>query len=247
MFWSKPICPVEREDKEWLEDYFLWLIEEFGANKLRATPVYLPNAEFFPDPYTGDVESLHRMLRRMCGYMGVDYGQVDLRLMADEVKAPHPLAPVAASDVCGLYRKRRNRHQISVEENLLNYPEQLVATLAHELAHARIIGENRIELDEDEDELLTDLATFFFGFGVFTANSLFIFEQWANVQYSGWNAEWQGYMDEEMAGYSLALFAYARGESKPGWARHLQTNVKHYFKQSLKYLAKTGDTSVKPF
>jgi hypothetical protein len=47
-----------------------------------------------------------------------------------------------------------------------------------------------------------------------------------------------------MFGYALALFAFVRGEQKPEWSKYLGTNVKAYFKDSLKYLEKTGDTKL---
>lgn len=35
MFWSTPKCPVEPEDKLWLEESMEWLLEEFGSNAFR--------------------------------------------------------------------------------------------------------------------------------------------------------------------------------------------------------------------
>ena len=53
------------------------------------------------------------------------------------------LHPLAASDskgsrACGLYEKLGSRHLISIEENLLSNPINLIATIAYELAHARL-------------------------------------------------------------------------------------------------------------
>ena len=52
-------------------------------------------------------------------------------------------------------------------------------------------------------------------------------------------------MNEEMFGYALALFAWVRGESKPGWSKYLKGNVSAYFKSGHKLLEKTGDTQLK--
>ena len=248
MFWFTPKCPINSEDKDWLEDSFLWLVEEFGAESLRKTQMILPNEDFFPDDFTGDVSYLKKTLRRVSGFMGVDYEKIEISLFTDE--KPPMLHPLATSDskgsgTCGLYQKLRSRHLISIEENLLSNPTNLIATIAHELAHARLIGENRLSPDCEDQELLTDLTTIFFGLGIFTANSLFRFEQFTNAQYHGWQTSRQGYIDEEMAGYFLALFAFAKSETNPVWMQFLDTNVKHYFKKSLKFLEKTGDTKLK--
>jgi hypothetical protein len=250
MNWFTPKCPVNEEEKKWLEDGFLWLIEEFGADTLHHLETVLPTDEFFPDEFSADVPSLRKMLYRICSYMSVNVEDVELRVFTnDEKESPHPLIPVKfeGDQACGLYRFYRGKHHVSIETKLLSNPTNLIATISHELAHARLIGEDRLDPDYEDHELLTDLTTIFFGFGVFTANSLFSFEQWTNSSYQGWQTSRQGYITEEMAGYALALFAYLRGESKPEWRKFLEGSAKHYFKSGLKYLERTGDTSLRRF
>ena len=50
-----------------------------------------------------------------------------------------------------------------------------------------------------------------------------------------------GYLRQEVYGYALARFAAERSENRPGWARHLSTNVRAYFKRSRAWLAKNSD------
>ncbi len=179
--------------------------------------------------------------------MSVDYSKIELELFTDETRnAPHPLAHIESDGkgFCGLYQFYYNRHYISIEEKLLKNPTNLIATIAHELGHARLIGEDRLGDNYEDHELLTDLTTIFFGFGIFTANSLIIFEQWTNAQFQGWQSSTQGYIDEEMAGYSLALFAYLHNEKNPNWTNEINRNVRYYFKKSLKYLEATNDTKL---
>ena len=120
----------------------------------------------------------------------------------------------------------------------------MVATIAHELGHAILVGEDRLDPENSDHEPMTDLLTVVYGLGVFNANTTIIFEQFTNQQYQGWRVGGGGYLTEEAFGYALALFAYARGESKPDWASYLNINVRSYFKSGLKYLEKTGDTTV---
>ena len=117
----------------------------------------------------------------------------------------------------------------------------LVATVAHELGHVRLLGEGRIHSGYDDHEPLTDLLTVFLGLGVFTANSAFSFKQWSDNSYQGWRTERKGYLTEEMFGYALALFALMRGERSLVWSEFLEGSVKTHFKDALKYLEKTGE------
>lgn len=248
MSWFTPQCPVNIEDKEWLEDSFLWLIGEFGADVLRGAKMILPTEEFFPDRFSADREDLRTLVNRVCGYMNVDSERVKLRFFTDEETELSKHLPVfehsSRDAALGLYQKRRGKYVISLETSQAANPTGLIATIAHELGHARLLGEDRLDADYQDHEPLTDLTTVFFGMGIFTANSAFVFQQWTNNFSQGWRAGNQGYLTEQMYGYALALFAFARGEHKPEWTKYLETNVKAYFKSSLKYLEKTDDTKL---
>ena len=120
-----------------------------------------------------------------------------------------------------------------------------LATLAHELVH-HILRSDQCQIEDlEEEEFLTDLASIFFGMGIFTSNAVFSFEQFTNTMGQGWKASREGYIDEETAGYALACFAYMKGETKPVWKKYLETNPGYYYKQGLNYLVKTGDTKLK--
>jgi hypothetical protein len=86
-------------------------------------------------------------------------------------------------------------------------------------------------------EPLNDLLTIFLGFGVFTANSAFRFEQHASYASQGWSTQRIGYLSEELLGYALARFAFERREGKPAWVSFLSTNIAAYFKRSARWLS----------
>lgn len=245
MNWLTPKCPVGAEDKVWIEESLLWLIEEFGRAALAEAKVALPTDEFFPDVFAGDEESASALVDRVCGYMGVDPARVVLEFFTDdnrELQSQLPSYESSGEGVAGHYRKRRDKFVINIEATQLTDPMFLVATSAHELGHVRLLGEGRLSASFADHEPLTDLLTVFLGMGVFTGNSVFSFRQWTNAFSQGWQTERRGYMSEEMFGYALALFAWLRGEDKPAWSKYLQGNVSAYFKSAHRYLAKTGDT-----
>ena len=245
MNWFTPKCPVAAEDKAWIEESMLWLMEEFGRDALRDATVVLPTDEFFPDHFSGDEEGARALVERVCAYMGVDAARVELEFFTDENNAPRPGLPFdefSRGGAAGHYRKRRDKFIINIESSQLTDPMFLVATSAHELGHVRLLGEGRVSGGFEDHEPLTDLLTVFLGMGVFTGNAVFSFRQWTDAFSQGWQTERRGYMTEEMFGYALALFAWARGEHQPAWSKHLQGNVSAYFKGGQKYLEKTGDT-----
>jgi hypothetical protein len=121
-------------------------------------------------------------------------------------------------------------------------PMTLVATLAHELGHVILLRPGLVGRDEPDMEPLNDLLTVFLGFGIFTANSAFRFEQFTTNESQGWSSRRLGYLSEELFGYSLARFALERGEKKPEWRTLLSTNAAVYMKKSMAWLEAEGAT-----
>lgn len=244
MHWFTPKCPVEVEDKAWIEESMLWLIEEFGADTLRNAAVILPTDEFFPDRFSEDEDDVRALVGRVCGYMGVDPERVELNIFTDgDIGAQRrlPAYEYSHSGAAGHYRKRRGKFVVSIESSQVRDPMCLVATVAHELGHVRLLGEGRLSGSHEDHEPLTDLLTVFLGMGLFTSNTVFSFTQWTDAFSQGWQTERRGYMTEEMFGYALAVFARARGEDKPAWSKYLEGNVSAYFKSGYKYLENTGE------
>src|SRR5690606_24171520 len=96
--------------------------------------------------------------------------------------------------------KGRNKYSIGIEVSLLKDPTSLIATIAHELSHLTLLGEGRLQ---ENDEELTDLNTIALGFGTFTANSIFRFQQFQGTSHQGWQTQRSGYIPEQVAAYSL--------------------------------------------
>lgn len=237
-----PSCPCDPAAKEWVEERLEWLAEEFDDHAFNGRRVVLPTAEFFPDPYDGSTKAARRVFNRVCEYMDVVPAVVKLRFKSDGGKVT--FVNEAGDDVgyaAGLYRE----DEVEIDTSGLHDPMGLVGTMAHELAHAKLLGEGRTMSEEYDNELLTDLTTVHFGLGVFTANKP------AHVVPT--KARWPGttlfrpeYMTPPMYGWALAHLAWFRGEEKPAWARHLHFHARADFNQGVRYLFKTGDSAYKP-
>jgi hypothetical protein len=145
----------------------------------------------------------------------------------------------------GLYEERTGKFSVRLETSEIGEPMALVGTMAHELAHLRLLGESRIEADAYDNELLTDLTAIFHGFGIFLANSP---RNW-DGQYSSWpgtTLRKPEYMTPPMFGYALAHLAWHRNETKPPWANYLHWTARTNLKQGQRYLEQTRDSNFKP-
>ena len=117
-------------------------------------------------------------------------------------------------------------------------PENLVATLAHEFAHIKLLGENRID---NNDEYLTDLLTVVFGFGIFNANTAF--REHKSHHSFGYNTS--GYLKQPQWGYALALYIYFKEEDNPEWIKFLTPNIRSDIRRSLDFIYTNPDVIFK--
>jgi hypothetical protein len=232
--WSRPTCPCDPAAKRWVEDRLKWLVGQFGLHILLERPVIQPTDEFFPDPYDGSHASGRRLFQRVCEYMGVNPRDVEVEFFKD-------LSPGAVSVLgsgtfsAGTWQQgqRWRSGKIRIEESTLDRPSDLIGTMAHELAHQRLLGERRADNRAFDNELLTDLTAVYHGFGVFLANN--------PRKSTGELYYWPGtelrrpeYLSEPMLGYAMAHIAWFRDEDRPAWAK------------SLRYLQKTQDSTFVP-
>lgn len=244
--WFRPTCPVDPNAKDWMEWRLEWLGDQFGVDVFARRSVILPEEDFFPDKYDGSPEAVQVLFEQVCRYMDADSDLVELRLFQDRnqlglVNERGHAIPGAA----GLYDERSGKTIIHLETSQFDRPLDLVGTMAHELAHLRLLGENRISPDVFDNELLTDLTVVFHGLGIFLANSPRHYES-LNSHWPDTKVRKPEYMTYPMFGYAMAHAAWFRKERKPAWAKHLRTDAHCTFKQGLRYLWETGDSQFKP-
>ena len=242
----RPTCPVDRAAKVWLEERLEWLHREFPDSAFSGRDIVLPTREYFPDSYDGSDKAIRVLFDRVCGYMDVSPDLVELRFTSK----PNKLwlvneAGKALPHAAGTYQEGNDRFLIRLERDGLDDTMGLTGTIAHELAHVRLLGESRVSSRIYDNELLTDLTVVFHGLGIFLANSPRVWES----QFTTWPDSYlikPEYMTPPMFGHALAHLAWFRGERKPAWGRHLHMGARANLKQGLRYLWKTGDSAFYP-
>lgn len=243
-----PTCPCDPAAKAWIEERLQWLAGEFEDSAVGNLPIVLPTPEFFPDPYDGSKKSARALLDRVCGYMGVVPDLVALKFSADasQLWLVNETGDYLPPGAAGTYEEGRRKFIVRVAKSGLDSPMELVGTMAHELAHARLLGEGRIMREVFDNELLTDLTVVFLGMGIFLAN---VPRHWES-QYSKWPDSAlmkPEYMTPPMFGYALAHVAWHRNEEKPAWAGYLNWGARTNFKQGVRFLQRTQASTFKPW
>lgn len=230
-------CPVGEDERIWIEESLDWLTGQFGEAVLRRG-VLLPGDDRFPRPYRGGSDDVEQVVGLLFAHLGVDRTAVTVEVEEEdpgerELLAHLPSAAWSSRGAAGHYRRSADgRPVITLTGELTADPVALVAVLAHELGHHRLLGEQRIPAARRDGEPLTDLLTVFFGTGHFNANVAHRFTQTGG----GWQRRRLGYLTQPMFGYALARYAWRRDETEPTWARLLDTNPRGYLREGLRYL-----------
>ena len=233
--WPNKSCPLDPVTRAWLEERWRWLTDQFGDNVLLDFPHVLPTPDFFPDPYDASDDAAEIMAKRICGYMYVPSELVDI-----EFYSQRPMPGLvdgrgqALGGVAGTFRNG-TRFRIRIERTQLHEPMTLAGTIAHELSHARLLGDNRIDRDCFDHELTTDLNVVFHGMGIFLAN---VPRHWESDtrRWPGTDQPAPTYMTGPMLAYAMALRCCQRMESLPAWHKYMKPGVRAEFKQSYRFL-----------
>ena len=245
--WFRPTIAIEPEIKSWVEARTGWLVEQFGRDRLRDGPTILPTKEYFPERFDGSDDAARAIFDRTCRYMDLDPTRIDLRIHDGAGRARfNPSLARIEPNWAGLYDSQKDTPIVWVAASQLNDPESLVATFAHELAHAHLIGGGRVSGEERDMEPLTDLATVFFGLGIFPANCALRDESYHVGVWETWRIATQGYLPVSVWSYALAVYAWLRHETNPAWTRFLRSSVRSPCRRAIAYLHKTGDAVIEP-
>lgn len=243
MFWRAK-SPLQPDDEAWQLDCWEWLLLHFGGiDKLRSTILVLPSREFFtPLTSTGHNFALE-VFAQVASFFDLDLEGI--RLIAQEPSVdphvgPHYAVKNAPVSPLGTYSATDGVSTVTYDPRLCEKPSSLIATLAHELCHAKLLRvDDPPPGDWEMEEFATDLAVTFFGFGVFNCNNASTFKAFsdASTGSQGWQFEGGGYLSPAERAFALALFLALTGRRESDVLDYLDSGPSAYFQKAHKYVA----------
>jgi hypothetical protein len=246
---KKEFVPLNKEGREYFEQNMLWLKDEFPSPPVKNKKIFTPTQDDFPINWKDKKNCANDLLKILSEAMQININEIELDFYDNGVKEINMGASVMfinteedEEEASGLFLNKNDgndKYLIALDESLLKVPDSLIAVMAHELAHVKLLGEK--QLDEN-DELLTDLFTVFSGFGIFGANDSFHFSQSSDR----WSFGKRGYLNIDEWAYSLALMAFMRDEKDPSWSHYISLPIKKDFQNSLTYIFKNQNEIFKP-
>ncbi len=244
---KKEKLPITENDKKWVERSLLLLTELFEPIYLKSLSTITPDKQYFDREFTGTEEDAEYILERLISIMHIDAWEIQLMFYSNKptsfsegiTATPQDKLKGSWKSSSGKYIDNGLGHkEIRIELEELKDPISLISTMSHELAHYKLLGEYRME---ENDELLTDLTAVAFGFGVFKGNSYFKFAQWTGSTHQGWRMRKSGYLPEQVIAYAMAWLVHYRNEDI-SWKQYLNKSMRKYFDQSYEYIKQNKDT-----
>ncbi|WP_298424818.1 hypothetical protein [uncultured Kordia sp.] len=238
MFWKKKKkLPITAEDKIWVDKTLNWLRKELNENHFMEIRTITPTKGFYNRDFDRSEQDAEFILKRTMELMQIRNADIKLEFFSDSpVEMADGTTLTTPADIngswnsaSGTYEKSEKGTVISIEREQLKDTISLIATIAHELSHEILLGENRII---ENDEYVTDLTAISYGFGIFLGNSRFRF---SSVGTFGWESSGQGYLPEQVIAYAMAKLSKLRNEETT-YSQYLDESVQKYFKQSEAYL-----------
>ena len=244
MFWSsKPT--VDADDVEWQLSAWGWLLDNLGgATALKTFASKYPTHADFPKSGLSGHEHVAFVFSQLCQLLKLDTGAFELRRQGEAIDAHVGHLAVVKNlpgQAAGTYRAANNRQIISYDPKIARDLEALIAVLTHELCHSVLHSIPTRPADwNSNEEFVTDLATVFFGFGVFGGNQSFQFSQFRDVGSGtqGWSTRRLGYLTQNEWGFDLAIRALLTNEDVSPIRKQATAGLYASFQKNCRYLEK---------
>src|SRR5690554_247180 len=233
---NKSLKPSVTESyKVWVEQSFLWFIENFGLSKRKKEHFHLPSDRKFHLQLENN-DDIDNAFELLCEYWSVDKKNISIKIF-DDIKSKqwNDWMPVGeVNEPSGTYKKNEKAFYVEIAKSVLYNPPLFISVVSHELAHVKLLGEEYVAENTPDMEFLTDLFVIFCGFGVFLANS-------CETRNANWISR-NGYLPNEVISYANALLCYLTEDDDGKITQELNTNTKSLFSNDFKFIKETEDT-----
>lgn len=240
--WFQDQCPVEFDQRLWIERRCNWLLAVFGEERLRIGPDVIPTPEYFPDGLPRNQRQVKELLPRLCALMGVNSESLELRFVArDDAKNITPIHKHSVSLVCrhGCYHSHPSdprRALIRIYTDDIKDQRKLISSLIHQLSHhlLQVYGVLRRTWDLEK---LTELLPCLLGLGVFAANDCT--QRAAESPDLGLRP--RGPLSLEGHAYALALRMRLRTNRRTNPRPFFKGSLRPLFDDAQSYLERNGE------
>ena len=232
--------PLQRE---WLWSALESVIQRRGEAHFMKSPLVIPDDSCFPDRWTRDASGVGTIAKRLLAYANLSHLDVTVEMYEEEAdvqelgldgKASKWSHDGTAAWFAGI---EGGRARFGANQSKLDDPLGLVATMAHECAHAFRRAHRLEHRDRDHEEKLTDVTTVYLGFGILTTATTARFTSRVyGTTGSAWSHQRQGYLSPGEMSLLLATQLVLRGYAPAAiraYVKHLPANQRSLVQRAI--------------
>ena len=222
------------------------LVELFTPEVFQSLATITPDKKYFDHHFTGNEEDADFVLKTVASIMHVKLWEIQLMYFSNNpIKFSAGITATPSENLKGSWQSKNSElvdngfgsKEIWIELGQLSDPVGLIATISTQLAKYKLKNEYTIEADID---VIADLTSIVFGFGIFKGNSYFKFAQWTGTSHQGWQMQKRGGLPEPVIAYVMAWLSYYRG-GDISWKHYLNRTMKKYFEKSYAWIEQNKD------
>ncbi|QIA65375.1 hypothetical protein GT360_17705 [Vibrio astriarenae] len=242
----KPRSVLVGSDLDFQIETYKYLMKYFGGESFYTkTKLVLPTDEFFPDSVSSEDEIASKTFHQVKKHSGMCLWPC--QLIAQEPDPNRHLGGTllirnAPSLPRCTYSLGEEGAEITFNPNLLRNPVMMVALFANRLAF--YLTQELTESPPGGWSNLgyaNDITAVFLGFGIFSVNSVFNFQQFSDGEIIGWMSERNGCLSDVELLFALAIFCKLKGINPVVAASHIKPALRKIFYNCIKQIDANED------
>jgi hypothetical protein len=228
-------CVVNPNDKEWIENTFIWLFGYFGREELLSYESISPEIfkEGIGKTRSQFADILFEKIRISYRIPPLDFQIVYNQNQESEIDGVGALIGPVGKGEAAWSTFTDEKLTINLQDTTLKDLDLLASNISYFLCLHKL---KQICKLENVNGYNAEVAAFFFGSGVFISNSIITHGQWSGVRMYGWSVGSRGHLTQQMAGYIYSLISFLKKDSEPPFMTYFCPDVKRYIEQSNKYI-----------
>lgn len=235
---------LSSEEKEWVEDNFVWLMDVFGYPSSKYNQL-LFTKENFPATFSNNTIEAKFLLQDICDYSGIPIDKVSIHFISDlrntEMVPFETDEPAFESEL----NVEDGKYTILIAKKMQDHPGRLVHLMVYQCVKIQLI-ENNLDFATGADtEQFIFLASIFLDFGLLLSTNL---RDIGKIEDGTWETHWSyvAPIREEVLAYSLALYVHMAGQLHAEWIGFLAPGFRKLFDAALINLQKHPSELVDP-
>lgn len=240
-FFHTPKLLISTAEKVAIEGEILGLGEFFGNEKWRDTPLERP--EEFAGILVNREDAVDQLFSRLAEMLGLNSERVRLLYSRSELNSVSGLGLI-------------HSHEHSLDEDGVVVPDfqsdlviganlrfdSLLGEMVRKLVTLKLIQSGYIDAGSSDIDLIAEVATVFFGFGLFTVNETVSTSQSSESGFHHYSMVKLGALNSFGIGYLMALVLWHRNQTNLDVEKYLRLDACLSFQKTIEYLTRTNDS-----